>query len=116
MAAKIIDGKAIAARLREHIRSTIRYNTKKGSPTPTLAVIIVGQDPASMIYVRNKHKACEEVGIRSIDYSLPVNVSQKKLLVLIENKYSKLLEESKEDIPEHAESENGNGGENGEEE
>lgn len=83
MVAKIIDGKAVAEKLRDTIRLTIKSSIKKGLAIPKLAVIVVGRDPASLVYVRNKHRACEEVGIQSIDYSLPAKVSQKKLIALI---------------------------------
>ncbi len=83
MTAKIIDGKAIAAKLRSQIRTKIKANLKKGSPRPKLAVILVGNNPASLVYVQTKHNACEDVGIVSIDYSLPSKVSQAKLLELI---------------------------------
>lgn len=84
MTAKIIDGKSIAAELRNQIRGEIIANKKHGILPPKLAVILVGRDPASMVYVRNKHQACKDVGIETIDYSLPANVTQKKLLYLIQ--------------------------------
>jgi methylenetetrahydrofolate dehydrogenase (NADP+)/methenyltetrahydrofolate cyclohydrolase len=83
MTAKIIDGKSIAAKLRSKLRSQIHSQLKKRKPAPKLAVILVGDDPASAVYVRNKHLACEEVGIQTLDYSLPAKVSQKKLIELI---------------------------------
>lgn len=84
MTAKIIDGKSIAARIRDEIRTHVSKQTKLGKPAPNLAVILVGKDPASQIYVRNKHLACETAGIQSVDYSLPASVTAKKLLGLIE--------------------------------
>ncbi len=84
MTAKIIDGKAIAAKIRKDIRAKIRLRTKQSKRPPKLAVILVGNDPASEVYVRNKHAACEEVGIQSVDYSLPANISQKKLVDLVQ--------------------------------
>jgi methylenetetrahydrofolate dehydrogenase (NADP+) / methenyltetrahydrofolate cyclohydrolase len=83
MTAKIIDGKSIAAKFQNQIRGEIIVNQKQGVKPPKLAVILVGKDPASMIYVRNKHQACEEVGIESLNYSLPANITQEKLLQLI---------------------------------
>ncbi len=72
---KIVDGKGLAAKLRAHLKEKI---TKKAFK-PTLAVVIVGDNPASQIYVRNKIKACEEVGIRSLSYALPADISQRAL-------------------------------------
>jgi len=62
--AKIIDGKAIAQKLRERLKREVDDLKEKGI-TPGLAVILVGEDPASLTYVRNKRKACREIGIRS---------------------------------------------------
>ncbi len=84
MPTKIIDGRSIAAKLRSKIRSQILTRSKQGKPQPKLAVILVGKDPASTIYVRNKHQACEEVGIKPVDYFLPKTLTQKKLLLLIQ--------------------------------
>ena len=72
---KIIDGKAIAATLREELKIKIEKAEKK----PGLAVVIVGEDPASKIYVRNKIKACAEVGIRSYAYELPETATQEQV-------------------------------------
>ena len=72
---KIIDGKALAARLRTELKEKIAAQEK----TVGLAVVIVGNDPASQIYVRNKVKACAEVGIRSYTYELPETTPQTKL-------------------------------------
>src|SRR5688572_24092542 len=83
MTAKLIDGKSIAGRIRSDLRAHVSKQVKLGKPAPKLAVILVGKDPASSIYVRNKHQACEEAGIETIDYSLPASVTQKKLLKLI---------------------------------
>ena len=69
---KIIDGKAIAQGLRAELKAKIENSLKK----PGLAVVIVGEDPASKIYVRNKIKACEELGVRSYSYELPQNATQ----------------------------------------
>lgn len=84
MVAKIIDGKAIAAKIRNTIRDQITALKKRGGCAPKLAVIVIGEDPASLIYVQNKHKACQEVGIESVNYSFPARLSQKKLVALIE--------------------------------
>lgn len=77
---KLLDGKALAARLRVQLKEKIERATKK----PGLAVVIVGEDPASQIYVRNKVKACAEVGIQSFVYELPANTSQTALETLLD--------------------------------
>lgn len=82
--AKVIDGKAISAALREKIKvDTARLISRSGI-TPGLAVVLVGDDPASKIYVRNKKKACEEVGFKSFEYCLPAETPEIVLLELIE--------------------------------
>ena len=77
---KIIDGKALSAQLRAELKEKIEHAKKK----PGLAVIIVGEDPASRIYVRNKIKACEELGIRSYAYELPALSTQKEVEDLLD--------------------------------
>lgn len=79
----IIDGKAISAQIRSEIKAEAEILTAKGV-RPGLAVILVGSDPASQIYVRNKQKACEEVGFYSDTYTLAESTSEKELLDLIE--------------------------------
>ena len=81
--AKIIDGKLVSANLREKIKSEV-CDLKKSGITPGLSVIKVGENPASNIYVQNKIKACEDVGIKSYAYYLPENTSQDELINLIE--------------------------------
>lgn len=82
MSARIIDGKAVAARCRAELKA--RTEELKGEGiTPGLAVILVGEDPASQVYVRNKHKACDELGIHSEQYTLSENTSREELLSLI---------------------------------
>lgn len=83
MTAQIIDGKAIADALLNEVKSKIDTLTAQGLRQPTLAVILIGDDPASHIYVRNKRLACERVGIRSLAYNLPDTVTQPELLELI---------------------------------
>ena len=78
--AKIIDGKAISAAIRAEIKDEILNSDIK----PGLAVILVGNDPASAVYVRNKKKACEEVGIYSESYELSAETTQEELLALID--------------------------------
>ncbi|HEX19588.1 MAG TPA: bifunctional methylenetetrahydrofolate dehydrogenase/methenyltetrahydrofolate cyclohydrolase FolD [Acidiferrobacteraceae bacterium] len=84
MTAKIIDGNAIAKSLRSDIQGRVQQRTKQGQRPPGLAVIMLGQDPASEIYVRNKRKACVEVGIESFSHDLPVTTGQEALLQLID--------------------------------
>jgi len=84
MSAQIIDGKAIAAQLRQQIKQRIDARVAKGKRVPGLAVILVGNDPASEVYVRNKRKACEEAGLVSYAYDLPDNTPQNELLALID--------------------------------
>jgi len=81
--AKIIDGKEIAAEVRREIKERVKKLKEMGI-TPGLSVILVGDNPASQVYVRNKEKACEEVGIKSETYRLPGNTSQEELLELID--------------------------------
>ena len=83
--AKIIDGKAIAENLLTTIKSKIDARIATGKRAPCLAVVLVGADAASAIYVRNKRKACEKVGIRSISHDLSANTSQADLLALIDS-------------------------------
>ena len=82
MAAKLIDGKAIAARCRKEIKSEVEVLNKKGIAV-SLTVILAGDDPASQIYVRNKQRACEEVGIVSKTIRLPQSISKRELLQVI---------------------------------
>ncbi len=76
----IIDGKALSAQLRAELKEKIEKTERK----PGLAVVIVGEDPASQIYVRNKIKACGELGIRSYSYELPETASQEELEALLD--------------------------------
>jgi methylenetetrahydrofolate dehydrogenase (NADP+)/methenyltetrahydrofolate cyclohydrolase len=84
MTAKIIDGKAIAAELRLNIKQTVDTRRAQKLRAPGLAVILVGQDPASAIYVQHKRAACTETGILSRAYDLPVSIEQTDLLALID--------------------------------
>lgn len=81
--AQIIDGKKISAEIREEIKEEVIRLTKEGV-RPGLAVILVGNDSASKVYVNNKKKACDETGIYSEEYLLPENTSEKELVELIE--------------------------------
>lgn len=82
--AKLIDGKAIAAEIRREIAADTEKFKRENGYAPGLAVIIVGEDPASQVYVRNKHRACEEVGFYSRGYELPATTSEEELLSLID--------------------------------
>ena len=79
----ILDGRPLAKKIREEIREEIKGYTSRGLRAPTLAVILVGKDPASQVYVENKKKACLDVGIRSLSYHLPENTTLEELLELI---------------------------------
>lgn len=79
---KIIDGKAISAAVKERVKNEVAILKEKGISTG-LAVIIVGEDPASKIYVSNKKKACEALGIRSVEYAMPADTTEEELLALI---------------------------------
>lgn len=84
MIAKLIDGKAIAASLRQQIAQRVAERRQQGLRAPGLAVILVGTDPASQVYVSHKRKDCEEVGFHSQAYDLPASTSQDELLSLID--------------------------------
>lgn len=81
--AMLIDGKSISAQIKDEVKDRVAALAKEGRQV-TLAVIQVGNDPASSVYVGNKKKACEYVGIRSLAYELPEETSQEELLHLIE--------------------------------
>ncbi|MCU7959256.1 MAG: bifunctional methylenetetrahydrofolate dehydrogenase/methenyltetrahydrofolate cyclohydrolase FolD [gamma proteobacterium symbiont of Bathyaustriella thionipta] len=84
MTAQILDGKAIAADIRENIQSEVRQMLANGQPPPGLAVVLVGENPASQVYVRNKRLACEQVGFYSQLHTLAADCTQEALLALIE--------------------------------
>lgn len=83
MPAEIIDGKAIAAELREEIARGVKDLVEKGGPKPGLATVLVGDNPASQVYVRMKRKACEEVGIESFGFELDADASQEEVESLV---------------------------------
>lgn len=83
MSAKIIDGKTIASDIREQVRIEINKRIENGQRQPGLAVVLVGEDPASQVYVRKKREACAEAGIMSRAYDLADDTSEKNLLELI---------------------------------
>lgn len=84
MTANIIDGKAIAEKIRSEIKDQVANVINQGNQVPGLAVVQVGQDPASSVYVRNKRMACKEVGMNSFEYDLDENVTQNELLSLVD--------------------------------
>ncbi len=81
---KVIDGKAIAKALRQELAKEVRELKESAGITPGLAVVLVGEDPASGVYVRNKTRACVEVGIRSAQHILPDSTTEAELLSLID--------------------------------
>jgi len=84
VSAHLIDGKAIAANLLDQVRERVQHKLSAGHSAPGLAVIMVGADPASQVYVRNKRQACDKVGIVSYAHDLPESISQIELLTLID--------------------------------
>ena len=84
MSAQIIDGKTIAAELRQEIKARVEQRLANGQRAPGLAVVLVGSDSASQVYVGSKRRACEEVGFLSKSYDLPADTSEDTLLKLID--------------------------------
>ncbi len=84
MTARLIDGKSVAAQVKADVRAQIEALVARGGRRPGLAVVMVGQNPASQVYVRGKRKACEEVGIISIARDLPNTTTERELLALID--------------------------------
>ncbi|EEG07457.1 bifunctional methylenetetrahydrofolate dehydrogenase/methenyltetrahydrofolate cyclohydrolase FolD [Pseudogulbenkiania ferrooxidans] len=84
MTAQLIDGKAVAEKLIGRVREGVDARLKAGKRAPALAVILVGDDPASGVYVGNKKRSCEKAGIRSVAYDLPASTSQEELLGIID--------------------------------
>ena len=80
----LIDGKAVAAKCRAEVYGEVKKLVSSGRRAPCLAVVLVGDDPASQIYVRSKKKACDEAGITSLEYLLPEYTSEEELLETIE--------------------------------
>jgi methylenetetrahydrofolate dehydrogenase (NADP+)/methenyltetrahydrofolate cyclohydrolase len=83
MPASIIDGKVLASLRRDELKQRVHVYVQQGHRAPGLAVVLVGADPASSVYVRNKRKACAEVGITSHSYDLPEETTQEALITLI---------------------------------
>jgi methylenetetrahydrofolate dehydrogenase (NADP+)/methenyltetrahydrofolate cyclohydrolase len=84
MTAKILDGKRIADALLDELRARVALGKAQGRAVPGLAVVFVGDNPASAVYVRNKRRACKHVGFRSRDYDLPATTTQAELTALID--------------------------------
>ena len=82
--AQIIDGKLVSASIRDSIKASVSEFIAKHGVTPGLAVILVGEDPASKVYVRNKHKACMDAGINSLQIELPAETTMEELLAKID--------------------------------
>lgn len=84
MAARLIDGKQVAAAVRERVAAGVEaFAAERGRP-PALATVLVGEDPASEVYVRKKHEACEEAGMRSVHHGLAADTPEDELLALVE--------------------------------
>ena len=84
MAAQLIDGRQLAGEIKADVRRAIAALVARGGQRPGLAVIKVGEDPASAVYVRNKRRACEQVGVVSLAYDLPAQTAEADLLALID--------------------------------
>ena len=92
MSAQIIDGKVFASRMRETIATKVADLKSVNGITPGLAVVLVGEDPASQVYVRSKGKQTVEVGMNSVEHKLEASTSEKELLDLIHNlNYDKIV-------------------------
>jgi methylenetetrahydrofolate dehydrogenase (NADP+)/methenyltetrahydrofolate cyclohydrolase len=81
--AKLIDGKAIAQNLKQEVRAAIEKRVAAGARRPGLAVVLIGKDPASEVYVRNKRRSCDEAGVVSVAHDLPESTSEADLLALL---------------------------------
>ncbi len=85
MTARIIDGKNTALSIRNELKNKVDMLLKQGLRQPGLAVVLVGNDPASEVYVKNKRLACEEIGFKSVDIDLPTSTTQESLLQTIQS-------------------------------
>lgn len=83
MPAKVIDGKAVAEQIRAEVAVEVEKRIQAGKPRPGLATVLVGENPASQVYVKSKQKACAEVGIESFGYEIPATASQEEVESLI---------------------------------
>jgi methylenetetrahydrofolate dehydrogenase (NADP+)/methenyltetrahydrofolate cyclohydrolase len=84
MAARLLDGRRIAEGVLDGVGARVRARLAAGKAAPGLAVILVGSDPASAVYVRNKRRACQRVGFRSFDHDLPASTSESELIALVD--------------------------------
>ena len=84
MTARLIDGKSVAAALRAEVRARVERRIAEGRRAPGLAVVLIGDNPGSQIYVRNKRKTCAEVGIQSFAHDLPGQTTQAELVALVD--------------------------------
>jgi methylenetetrahydrofolate dehydrogenase (NADP+) / methenyltetrahydrofolate cyclohydrolase len=84
VSARVIDGRAVAAAVREEVSAGVAAFSEEHGFAPGLATVLIGEDPASSVYVASKHRACEEVGMRSIGHTLPADVSRDDALALVE--------------------------------
>jgi methylenetetrahydrofolate dehydrogenase (NADP+)/methenyltetrahydrofolate cyclohydrolase len=83
MTAQILDGSALAEKIRARVAQDVAARVAAGKPAPGLATVLVGDNPASQSYVRSKHKACQEAGIQSFGYELPATASQSEVVDLV---------------------------------
>jgi methylenetetrahydrofolate dehydrogenase (NADP+)/methenyltetrahydrofolate cyclohydrolase len=83
MTAELLDGKSVSKQIQSETKIAVAAHVNSGNPPPTLAAILVGDDPASQVYVRNKERACERVGIRSQLHRLPHDCTTESLLALV---------------------------------
>ena len=83
MAARVIDGRAVAAAVRERVMVDVAAYEQETGRVPALATVLVGEDPASEIYIRNKRRGCEEVGMRSVHHGIEAGIKQEDLLDLV---------------------------------
>ena len=97
--AELIDGKKVSQELKDDVRTEVEGLKDKGIE-PVLAVILVGQDPASTVYVNNKKKACEYTGIRSLSYELPEETTEEQVDNISEEEPEKVPEVVPETVPE----------------
>jgi methylenetetrahydrofolate dehydrogenase (NADP+) / methenyltetrahydrofolate cyclohydrolase len=85
VAARVIDGKAVAAAVRERVKVDVEAYQEETGRTPGLATVLVGEDPASQVYVRNKRRTTEEIGMRSIHHGIDASIREEELLGLVRN-------------------------------
>lgn len=85
MTAQILDGKLLAEKIRGEVAQAVAARAAEGKTVPGLATVLIGDNPASQVYVKSKHKACQEVGIRSFGYTLPATASQQEAEDLVKS-------------------------------